>query len=50
MTDTVEPLSIIAGANARTTTPDTLWVTTGDTGMLQRFDIPSSARTASPII
>ena len=40
MTDTIEPLSIIGGANALTTTPDALWVTTGDTGILQRFDIP----------
>ena len=40
MTDSIEPLSIIGGANARTSTPDALWVTTGDTGMLQRIDIP----------
>ena len=40
MTDTIEPLSIVGGANALTTTPDALWVATGDTGILQRFDIP----------
>ena len=30
----------LGGANALATTPDALWVATGDTGILQRFDIP----------
>ena len=40
MTDTIEPLTIFGRVNALATTPGALWVATGDTGILQRFDIP----------
>ena len=40
VTDTIEPLTIVSRVNALTTTPSALWVATGDTGILQRFDIP----------
>jgi len=40
MTGVIEPLSIVGGANALATTSNALWVATGDTGILQRFDIP----------
>ena len=40
VTDTIEPLTIVSRVNALATTPGALWVATGDTGILQRFDIP----------
>jgi hypothetical protein len=38
VTDTIEPLSIVARLNALTHTPGALWVAAGDSGILQRFD------------
>ena len=40
VTDTIEPLTLYSRLNALATTPGALWVATGDTGILQRFDIP----------
>jgi hypothetical protein len=40
VTDTIEPLTIVSRINALATTPGALWVATGDTGIVQRFDIP----------
>ena len=40
VTDTIEPLTLYSRLNALATTPGALWVAPGDTGILQRFDIP----------
>jgi hypothetical protein len=39
LTDVIEPLTIVDHLNAVAVTPGALWVATGDTGILQRFDI-----------
>jgi hypothetical protein len=39
VTGTIEPFSIVGPVNALAVTPGALWVATGDTGILQRFDI-----------
>jgi hypothetical protein len=38
VTDTIEPLTIIAQLNALAYTPGALWTVNGDAGILQRFD------------
>jgi hypothetical protein len=39
-TGVLEPLKIVAPVNSLAITPGALWVATGDSGVLQRFDIP----------
>ncbi len=39
-TDVIEPLTIFDHLNALAVGPGALWVATGSTGILQRFDIP----------
>jgi hypothetical protein len=39
-TDVIEPLTILDHLNALAVSPGALWVATGTTGILQRFDIP----------
>lgn len=40
LTNVIEPLRVYDHPNALAVTPGALWVATGDTGILQRFDIP----------
>ncbi len=40
LTDVLEPLRVVDHLNAVATTPGAVWVATGDTGILQRCDVP----------